>query len=149
MNLSRRDFLKASALGCAFCGDERLSFGRSFSTLGRVEEEKGVSNHRLFEDGEYRRIDSTERVFHISSSIDMFEAHGDLPEIWRDSGVTDVWLCTWFYGYFPYPWEKLDFWLERIKAASLRPHLICVPFCHGGGALDPRTEGFPAIPPEH
>ena len=51
--------------------------------------------------------------------------------------------------YSGYTWEKLDHCLDLIQRAGLRPHLISVPFCHGGGALDPRSEGFPNLPPEH
>ena len=55
------------------------------------------------------RIDAAERTFHISSAVEMFEQYDDLPEIRADAGVTDAWLCAWFYGYFPYSWGKLDY----------------------------------------
>ena len=145
MKQTRRSFLTQTIFGADVLYGAS-AFGPASSLLLADDAAAWIP---LYADGEYRRIDSQERVFHISCSIDMFEANGDFPEIWRDAGVTDAWLCTWFYGYFPYPWEKLDYWLGRLKSAGIRPHLISVPFCHGGGALDPRTEGFPNLPPKH
>lgn len=117
----------------------------SFSSIPPLRAE----SQKLFALGEYKKIDSAERTYHISCAFDMFDQYPDLPEIWKESGVTDAWLCTWFYGYFPYSWERLDFWFGRLKQVGIRPHLISVPFCHGGGALDPRDSEFPNLPPEH
>ncbi|MBQ9873062.1 MAG: hypothetical protein IJM30_01230 [Thermoguttaceae bacterium] len=137
-NSTRRRFIKNFAAGScaldAFGGATR--FARAEST-------------KLFEPGEYRRVDSKERVYHVCSSPEMFEQYDGLPELWKESGITDVWHGVWYYGWFPYSWEKLDFWLDRIKKAGLRVHLISVPFCHGGGALDPRDENFPNLPPKN
>ncbi|MGI6400995.1 MAG: hypothetical protein ACOX0A_02610 [Thermoguttaceae bacterium] len=144
MKQTRRDFLKYGALAtCSLCGVSRHIGGTNL--LG----EEIKPQFPLYEDGQFHRIDSQERTYHVSCSIDMFEINGDFPEIWRDVGITDAWLSVWFYGHFPYSWETLDYWLGRLKSAEIRPHLLCVPFCHGGGALDPRTEGFPNLPPEH
>ena len=145
MIYTRRDFIKAGFLaGCSFCGSLRAN-ERVFS--GAAADPNDA--RPLFGQGEYKRIDAQERVYHISCSPDMFDQYEDLAEIWSDAGVSDAWLCTWFYGYFPYAWEKIDHCLGLIRKAGLRPHFISVPFCHGGGALDPRTEGFPNLPPEH
>ncbi len=143
MVYSRRDFIKTGLLtGCSLCG--------RFESNPQVLADSSPQHKRpLFATGEYKRIDAKERAYHISCSPDMFDLYEDLAEIWRAAGVTDAWLCTWFYGYFPYTWEKLDHCLDLIQRAGLRPHLISVPFCHGGGALDPRSEGFPNLPPEH
>lgn len=136
--LSRRDFIKNTSL-CS------LSLG-AYVPRPLI----GSENRKLlYADGEYQKIDSIERTFHISCAFDMFDQYENLPELWSESGITDAWLCTWFYGYFPYSWDKLDYWFNRLKQAGLRPHLISVPFCHGGGALDPRDSEFPNIPPEH
>ncbi len=145
MRHTRRSFLKQAALG------SNVLFGASaFAPISnRLWAGDSAPQFPLFAEGEYRKIDAQERSYHISCSPDMFDVNGDFPEIWRDAGVTDAWLCTWFYGYFPYSWEKIDNLLGRIKSAGLRPHLISVPFCHGGGALDPRSEGFPNLPPKH
>lgn len=136
--LTRRNFIKNASLGAI-----ALSSYASNPRLLRAESQK------LYASGEYQKIDSKERTYHISCSIDMFEQYGNLPEIWKESGVTDAWLCTWFYGYFPYSWDKIDFWFGRLKQVGIRPHIISVPFCHGGGALDPRDTAFPNLPPEH
>ena len=145
MIYTRRDFIKAGFLaGCSFCGSLRAN-ERVFS--GAAADPNDA--RPLFGQGEYKRIDAQERVYHISCSPDMFDQYEDLAEIWSDAGVSDAWLCTWFYGYFPYAWEKIDHCLALIRKAGLRPHFISVPFCHGSGALDPRTEGFPNLPPEH
>lgn len=145
MKQTRRTFLKNASLGaCAVCGSSRLA--RSSRLL--FGDEPGPK-FPLYKEGEYQRIDSQERTYHISCSLDMFDVNPDFPEIWREAGVTDAWLSAWFYGYFPYPWEKEDYWLGRLRDAGIRPHLLSVPFCHGGGALDPRSEGFPNLPPSH
>ena len=138
-NISRRRFLTVGAAGAVGLR------GGLRALLGAEQPPKPP----LFSDGEYRRIDATERVYHVSCSTEMFERYGDLAELWRESGVTDAWLDAWFYGYFPYSWDAINDALKRIKSAGLRPHFTAVPFCHGGGALDPRTEGFPNLPPEH
>ncbi len=146
---SRRNFLTAT--GAAACGAFANSFP-NFSTSANAwgaDAATSAPSKPLYAPGEFERIDSTERVFHISTSIDMFEQYDNLLGAWRDAGVTDAWFCSWFYGYFPYPWEKADYWLGEIKKAGIRPHLINVPFCHGGGALDPRDSAFPNLPPEH
>ncbi|MDD3590547.1 MAG: hypothetical protein PHO46_09820 [Thermoguttaceae bacterium] len=132
---SRRSFMKMiAASSCSLCVLPRPLHARQ---------------NLLFAPGEYQRIDASERTYHISCAFDMFDQYEGLPEIWKESGITDVWLGTWYYGHFPYPWEKLDYWLDVLKKTGFRPHLISVPFCHGGGALDPRDSEFPNLPPPH
>ena len=115
MNYTRRGFIKTSLLsGCSLYG--------SFETNGRAHaySSDGARLVRpLFAPGEYRRIDAKERVYHISCSPDMFDQYEDLAEIWSAAGVTDAWLCTWFYGYFPYSWEKIDHCLDLIVGVDL------------------------------
>ncbi|MDO5307880.1 MAG: twin-arginine translocation signal domain-containing protein [Planctomycetia bacterium] len=148
MKQTRRDFLKRGALTCACCaGWTANRMSSNFNTL--CAQSPAGEPIRFYPDGVHKRIDAPQRVFHVSAAVEMFEECPDLPDIWKEAGITDAWICTWFYGYFPYPWEKIDYWLKRIIQAGLQPHLISVPFCHGGGALDPRTEGFPNLPPEH
>lgn len=135
--ITRRTFLKSAAL--AVPALSRPLFGADFSP-----------SNPLFEPGSYQRIDSTERRYHISACCEAIDADTDLPLLWKESGVTDVWIAVWFYGYFPFPWEKMDRYIERIRNAGLIPHFISVPFCHGGGALSPRDpNAFPNLPPEH
>jgi len=151
MRPSRRTFLTRCAAGALATGVCRWKQATKGASVFGSEPVDGAAStlKPLYAPDENIRIDATERTFHVSSAVEMFEQYGDLPEIWADAGVTDAWLCAWFYGYFPYPWDKLDYWLGRIKKAGLRPHLISVPFCHGGGALDPRDANFPNLPPEH
>lgn len=151
MRPSRRTFLTRCAAGALATGVCRWKQATKGASVFGSEPVDGAAStlKPLYAPDENIRIDATERTFHVSSAVEMFEQYGDLPEIWADAGVTDAWLCAWFYGYFPYSWDKLDYWLGRIKKAGLRPHLISVPFCHGGGALDPRDANFPNLPPEH
>ncbi|MCF0234966.1 MAG: hypothetical protein HUK22_08335 [Thermoguttaceae bacterium] len=138
MRRNRREFLTtfgAATLGATFAPG---------SALGATEAE-----NCLYAPGEYRKIDAKERVFHISVAVEMLEEYPELPKIWADAGITDAWLDVWVYGWFQYPFETFDKVLAQIKAAGIRPHLLAVPFCHGGGALDPRDPNFPNLPPAH
>ena len=137
---TRRNFLKSVTIGtCALCA----------SSYRRLWADDVSPSKPLFSPGEYSRINSTERTYHISCEIDMFDQYDSLLDVWKDAGVTDAWLGVWYYGHFPYPWDKFDYWLFQLKEHGFRPHLGSVPFCHGGGSLDPLDSEFPNLPPKH
>ena len=134
MFYTRRDFLKMS--GC----------GAAASVLGAAR--FGLAGDAPVS-AKYTRINSAGRRFHVSTCCDQLDENPDFPEIWHAAGITDVWVSTWFYGHYPFPWEKIDNFVEIVQKAGMNPHFICVPFCHGGGALDPRDPGkFPNLPPK-
>ncbi len=98
----------------------------------------------------YERIDSAQRRWHISTSVESYTIHPDFPEILANAGITDAWLDTFFYGHWPYPWEEVEACIRKLQKVNITPHFISVPFCHGGGALDPPDpSGFPNLPPKH
>lgn len=137
MNLTRRHFLKTASLSVPALTGPML-----FPGTPRAEP--------LFPPETYQKIDSPERRFHLSASVDVLDIDPDLPPLWKESGVTDVWVDTWFYGHFPHPWEKTDRYIDRLRSLGLTPHFIAFPFCHGGGALSPSDpDAFPNLPPPH
>ena len=135
MEILRRDFIKMVPFSAA---------ALTGSLLGR----ESAVDHPLFEPGTYHKIDSQERRFHISTSCDVLDSDIDYPLLWKESGITDVWVCIWFYGFFLYPWEKIDRYIDHLKKLGLTPHFIAVPLCHNGGSLSPTDpNGFPNLPP--
>ncbi|MDD3468563.1 MAG: hypothetical protein PHE53_01120 [Thermoguttaceae bacterium] len=99
---------------------------------------------------QYKRIDSAQRCWHISTSVESYQIHPDFPEILADAGITDAWLDTFFYGHWPYSWEEIEACIRKLQKVNITPHFIAVPFCHGGGSLDPPDpSGFPNLPPKH
>ena len=137
MNMLRRDFIKLASLSVA-------------PMTGFLLADDSLSPRPLFEPGAYRKIDSEKRRFHICTNCDVLDSDIDYPLLWKESGITDVWVCLWFYGFFPYPWDKIDSYLERLKNVGLTPHFVAVPFCHNGGSLSPTDpNGFPNIPPQN
>ena len=137
MPITRRKFLKTASLSLSALG------GYSFSS-------EKVPASPLFKQGTYHKINSSERRFHISAGCEALDVEGDLPRLWKESGVTDVWIDAWFYGFFPFSWEKTDLYINHLRKLDLTPHFIGVPFCHNGGSLSPTDpNGFPNIPPSH
>lgn len=137
MNMFRRDFIKKAPLSVA-------------AITGTLFAKDSSPSRPLFEPGTYHKIDSDKRRFHICTNCDVLDADVDYPLLWKNSGITDVWICLWFYGFFPYPWEKVDLYLERLKTAGLTPHFTAVPFCHNGGSLLPNDpNSFPNLPPQY
>ena len=137
MNMFRRDFIKMAPFSVAAVADTLFA---DDSSLPRT----------LFEPGDYHRIDSEKRRFHICTNCDVLDSDVDYPLLWKESGITDVWVCLWFYGFFPYPWDKIDLYLERLKTVGLTPHFTAVPFCHNGGSLLPTDpNSFPNLPPNY
>jgi len=148
MKQNRRDFLTRSAAGALIsttCGYSGWSAGQN--VFGG---EDFQPTHPLYAPGEYHRIDAQQRTFHICACMEALEQYDGLIDCWKEAGIEDVWMCNWFYGHYAYPWDGFDSWSERLKEAGFRRHLIGVPFCHGGGALDPRDpDSFPNLPPKH
>ena len=150
MRWSRRDFLQRSGMtAAAMAGTLGAPMGilhRNVSVAAKGETAPG----RAGVDIGYERIDSAQRQYHVSTGVDNFRFHADLPEIFADAGVTDAWMTTFLYGFWPYPWDEIDHWVRRLMDVGVRVHFISVPFCHGGGSLDPPDpSGFPNLPPKH
>ncbi|WP_165232465.1 hypothetical protein [Aquisphaera insulae] len=120
---SRRTFLRA-------CGG--LSMASSVSdVLARSE---GI-----------RRV----RSFHVSVSPEALEKAPEMLETIRRAGVTDAWVCGFFYGYWPFPIETVRSWVRRIEEAGMAGHVINIPLGHPGDSLGSRDGQFPLTPPKH
>lgn len=142
MQTTRRKFIAAAGLG---------TFASLSSFLVNANENK-VPVHPLFKQGEYQKINAKERRFHISAGCNevlntqvaenVFPADpaasvthlesGNLLEIWKEAGVTDLWLNPYGAGVWRYDWKELDKAVDRAKSFGLAVHLITVPFGHPG-----------------
>ena len=107
--------------------------------------------------GERPKIDSKTRQFHLSVTVNdvLFEGlqENDKPmppdpraiqlkaevmsELWKEAGVTDVWLNPYSYGLFPES-EKFDAAVRRSLDAGYRVHFITVPVGHPGANFAPQ-----------
>lgn len=124
-SMSRRRFLALSnlALGAMACAGTKSG--------GRVERDKAV------------------RSFHVCTNPDSLDAEPDRLELYRDAGVSTVWLAAFFYGYWPYAPERLRSWSKRIEAMGMASAMANIPLGHPGDSLGAKSEAFPLTPPEH
>ena len=72
----------------------------------------------------------TERVFHLSTAIEAFEADPDLIPTLSRAGIGHIWLAPFFGGYWHYSIEKVNAWRARLEAAGFQVHLITIPLGH-------------------
>lgn len=148
MNFSRRNFLKSSAFGAVAFGGHSLTdfpyFSPRKALFGNTAQES--TPRFLFEPNEYKKIDSNERRFHLCASYDeIFYAPRpgrpldarvdvtkpvDLPAIWKDAGVTDIWFTHYAFGGWQQDWDSFDKMAERVQSCGMTPHVVSVPFGH-------------------
>ena len=138
MRLSRRNFLVNTGAGL-------LSLA-AFPRFLKGETDISGEPHFLFEPGEYKRIDSEERRFHLCAYYDeiFYEPRPgkeldprvdlnnpvDLPEIWKNAGVTDIWFTHYVTGGWWQDWASFDRMADKIKSIGMTPHLVSVAFGH-------------------
>ncbi|QEH32620.1 hypothetical protein OJF2_10990 [Aquisphaera giovannonii] len=87
------------------------------------------------------------RSFHLAVSPEALERTPGLLEAIRRAGVTDVWICGFFYGHWPFPIEAIRSWGRRAERQGMAWHVINVPLGHPGDALGSRDGQFPLTPP--
>ncbi|MDD3470192.1 MAG: hypothetical protein PHE53_09485 [Thermoguttaceae bacterium] len=128
MRNQRRQFLKKTALGLSSACVASYGFNqRPLFGQGLVN---GQPSHPLFESGEYHRIDSTGRTYHLSVGCDTVNQSEELPLLWKEAGVTDLWLTTWLYGHYHATWDSFDAAIAKTRTLGMTPHLLSVPFGH-------------------
>lgn len=120
--MSRRGFLASTALGASGIALGRTAFAA--------------------DSGE-----SAGRNYHLSISVDALDADPELIDIVGKAGVTDIWLASFFYGYWQYPPERLAPWLRRLEDKGFGVHVINVPLGHPGDSLGSTDGSFPLTPP--
>ena len=92
---------------------------------------------------------SRERSFHLCASAPLPDEDSSRFAMYRDSGVTDIWIPGFFYGHWPKSIETLRAGKDRIEAAGLACHIINIPLGHPGDSLGTGTSDFPLTPPKH
>ena len=110
----------------------------------------------VFKPGEYEKINSQTRQFHLSVTVDdilyegLRENNRPMPpnpdaitmraeamaDLWKEAGVTDVWLNPYSYGLFPEP-ERFEAAVRRALEYGYRVHFITVPVGHPGANFAP------------
>lgn len=140
MKTSRREFL--TQVGAGVCV-------ASFAPVYGAEPKR--PEIPLYRPGEYRKIDSKTRQFHLSVTTrevlyDGLEENGKamppnpdavamkattMIELWKEAGVTDIWLAPYFYGSYA-PADEFDAAVKRALDAGYRVHFITVPVGHPG-----------------
>ncbi|MBQ6621005.1 MAG: hypothetical protein IJH68_12755 [Thermoguttaceae bacterium] len=116
---SRRSFLAGSAgllaLNC---------FAPGFA-----DSAGGAFPMALFPDGDYEKIDSPSRRYHLSVGPQTVNDQPQLNRLWKESGVTDLWLTAALYGKMP-DFDLLDRAAKKTRELGMTPHILSVPFGH-------------------
>ena len=126
--MKRRHFLRSAA----------LAFGAAAaSPLRAIDFNAYPNSFPLFSTGEYRRIDSAERVFHRSASAAWLVNDPEQARAWYDAGVRHIWLTLMHHGRPDAPSDVFDKAVHITRELGMVPHLLSVPLGHPA----PYTEG--------
>lgn len=87
------------------------------------------------------------RAYHLSISVEALEAEPERIALAQRAGVSTLWLAGFFYGYWPYPPEKIQAWRRRIEAAGMQAQVINIPLGHPGDSLGSSSGTLPLTPP--
>lgn len=116
---SRRSFLAQSAACIAassFASGFAQSVPRSFPSA-------------LFPNGDYQKIDATSRRYHLSVSAKTIVSDPELPQLWKEAGVTDLWPDVIVYGNLP-DFDLTERAVQKTRELGMTPHFISMPFGH-------------------
>ena len=83
----------------------------------------------LFPDGDFQKIDSPSRRYHLSVGPRTVNTEPELNRRWKEAGVTDLWLTAALYGKLP-DFEALDQAAKKARELGMTPHILSVPFGH-------------------
>ncbi|MGN1064041.1 MAG: hypothetical protein ACI4QC_01405 [Thermoguttaceae bacterium] len=149
MRTSRREFI--SCLGAGFAA--------TLASPSLLASDFKEPSFPLFRPGEYKRINSATRQFHLSVTLSDVLAEGlvehehpmpknlnaiemkaaNMAELWKEAGVTDIWLAP--YGPGVYTDQKtMDAAIRRAMDFGYRVHFINVPIGHPNSKLAPEVE---------
>ncbi len=127
MRSKRRQFLKYGAVGLGTAWLASHGMNRR-GLLGQDMSPEPL--HPLFKPGKYRRIDSAQRTYHLSVGCETVNQSEALPTLWKEAGVTDLWLTTWYSGRYAVTWDAFDAAIAKTRELGMTPHWLSVPFGH-------------------
>lgn len=87
------------------------------------------------------------RDYSVCLNPDVILEDPGLLDIVSEAGVNAVWIATYFYGYWPYPVDKILRARELAIKKGMAPLAITIPFGHPGDALQAGDDNFPLISP--
>ncbi len=73
---------------------------------------------------------SGERRFHLCAGPPAPGEDSSRLPLYRDSGVTDIWIPGFFYGHWPHAIDSIRAGKDRIESAGLACHIINIPLGH-------------------
>ncbi len=91
---------------------------------------------------------SETRKYHVSISIDALEHEPELLGIFKQSGVSAVWIGGYFYGHWYYKPEQIYAWKNKFESIGIPAYVINVPLGHPGDSLGSYSGNLPLTPPE-
>jgi len=86
------------------------------------------------------------RTFHLCTNPLVLDQEPDRLELYRSSGITDIWLAGFFYGFWPAAIDRLIAWKKKIENAGMACHVANIPLGHPGDSLGAGTNDFPLAP---
>jgi hypothetical protein len=89
------------------------------------------------------------QAFHLCLSTDTVENDRELLNIAQRSGITDVWVTGFLYGYWHYPLEQIRRARAIVEQAGMASHVVNVPLGHPGDSLGAKSGDVPLTPPQH
>ena len=149
MERNRRDFLAQIGTGIGVAALNPFSFAL----------ESSRSDLKVSSSSEREIIDAKARRFHLSVTAneilyDGLQENGNpmppnpdavamkaskMIDLWKEAGVTDIWLNPYSYGLFPEP-ERMDAAVRNVLSAGYRAHFITVPVGHPNAKFAPEIE---------
>ncbi len=118
----------------------RRSFiGSSLAELGLFYSFNSISEN----------ISSPSRKYHVSVSIDALEHEPELFEIFKNAGISAVWIGGYFYGHWYYKPEAIKAWKDKFEEVGIPAYVINVPLGHPGDSLGSYSGEVPLTPPTH
>ncbi len=89
------------------------------------------------------------RQYHVSLAPDIILNRPELLANIREAGVSRVWICTFFYGHWPYELEMLTRAKTVVEKLGMKTGAILIPLGHPGDSLGSSQGGFPLSPPRN
>ncbi len=149
MKTTRRSFLSHLGIG----------FGAIALAPNYRESRAGEVPFPIVKPREYKKINSQTRQFHLSVTVgellnDGLQENGkpmpanpdaiklnaeSMAALWKEAGVTDVWLNPYSYGLFPAP-DRFEAGVRRALDFGYNVHFITVPVGHPDARFAPEIE---------
>ena len=108
-----------------------LALGAAGLSSAREVDFRDISDTSpLLTSEDYRRIDSTERVYHRSTHARVVANDPEQVEAWRDVGVRHLWFLFFHRGRIDDDWETFDRAVRRTRELGMVPHFFSIPFGH-------------------